>query len=1664
MTPLPWRTLQASPLMQPTIAQAPYGPSLGTQGYAQSVAPLGHLTSSSAAVPLSSAMLMTLRSARHVQHSHDVQSSQPQLPLPPSRGSSLTVPAAQPPYHEGSASAGARTPPPPVYIPSSSPSSASAMPAPLGAGRIVLSPALVATSSLAAPLAPERLVPAALPAAPAPEVDELGRARKTVPTTSTISPLCLAAQACSLEKSIGALEMPRYLQEALFDELLASGSEKYTRDVVPSRPQGDFHPQGPAEIVGDGGKVPGEWCEGSAVAHSQACRGWICDSCGLSNDAGAQRCRGRLCGSERPQAARKEPWKFEQLAPLGSGGADGLGSCISGVGGASSPPADSISTAPSTSLVPASTPTPVGGASSPPAASIATAPSTLLIPASMPPPEHRGWPAAQGDPDVLGAPPSPGGDWFSQVFGFRETESSEVRRWLVLEPSGDRRRPMLRSLANGRRFSVGEFQAPTLAELQRWTKDAATWFPGKLRVSNVVGDVTELHGLPENRLALFQVASRFNCLEVPGADARPEDGITMYAHHHSQGTACSVACAAGAAYRNYFVDVDVLSGGCSLGPSCRPGGLGEYGGSGPSRAGQASGRQLDCLRGICDALGLERDRLLAVASGHTLAEDHGLRQLGERLSALDAAALSRLRGALRVGALFNTSVTAVNWGRTPITDDAQMVTQAFTSGLTVAQSRNDPDLWAGLADVVLEAAYEATLRLAVLNAKRHNGTAASQRVYLTPLSGGLYGGPLSWTTQCLERALARLGNVDLDVRIVSLAPPDPLLACLEGEHPRPGVLRGEIHVPSASPSRSPAASCSPATSPSSSMLMAMGRSGDDLATSPVPGSPTAAPLAFSSHRGQVARGGSSTSPSGNGRGQAAEIIEIILEPGAALGFEAACDILTGRIGVSWIWPGTKAQGAGVALGDELIDVDRVPVAGDSAALARVLRRRPVELRFLRGGFRSAQLRMSPRPSPRNSPQPGVRRANPLLPGSNSSSLSLGAGGAQASSASPISSPMTEFRPMPYSRPLPTPSNISVGVPTSPSMGLLATSGSSANLPSRMATAAAATSPPSPNALRAADAAASAKSMLLGARPSSPLIDPSNNAGSSSVRSPSTGVSSGAMEAVRAEVEAARRAAEAAGEAAEAARRDAEALGATQREMMRRAEEETRALTEQLLEEQARVASLRAELEAARGVGGHVSEVSENDQAGPLTPLAAALSPNSQVPSIAAAAMAAQQSMAQTHPQPRRRTVSGTGSENLTVRDAWGPPDSAGPGRQCMPLCAGTRLSGGASIPLMLRTHRGVNRGSSSAHRCRTTGMPRDLANSHSTGSLSPPRSRKTPRPSGGFSALADGSLSERGHLSFSGEIHHERCGLRPEMRVEKRQSARGDDTSWNIGTPACGSSQFASGTRQRPCTSHSAMQRGASGSGSVAGKVSSSGKGDLAKHNLSCSAKHVGGLSEHRVADRVASLSPTRFLLPVGSGSGSSSLRGSAANARSLSPSRLSMSGAPISSRESRHLARAALREDGPDHTASFSTSSHDADASAGQAPSGGLGRAPQRLKVIWDGQVRYRLSPHMENKADASARPGDVLLGIESRIVRGVRWWRVLGKDPDRGGGGGKSPQRRWIPERGAGPEQRILEVLPPRGVALPSSKAQKMPYCSPRIRGATAAPRTPTQRSSDF
>lgn len=328
--------------------------------------------------------------------------------------------------------------------------------------------------------------------------------------------------------------------------------------------------------------------------------------------------------------------------------------------------------------------------------------------------------------------------WFEKLTGFKEESPGNVRDKLRIE--GD----SFVSAANNQRFAFGRLQIASLDDL-RQTSPPREAFQGKIKLSEVVGDVQGLHALPSNSKALFQAASQFNLLEMIGPNITPEQGIDRYESDHTQGPACAIACGAGTIYRNYFVEIG-------------------------SQIGQTENHQIDCLELIGKELGNGPSLpLWSMRNGYALIGQEGLLAINQKLTLLTAAQRESLKGKLKVGIQWDTEVT--------ITEDKQRVSQIYCSALPVAYCQPASTHWERFARIVLEATYEATLYAALINRDKYG----SDLVYLTLVGGGAFGNEEPWIFESLEKAVNKFKSVPLDVRIVSYGKSNPRLLRLISE-------------------------------------------------------------------------------------------------------------------------------------------------------------------------------------------------------------------------------------------------------------------------------------------------------------------------------------------------------------------------------------------------------------------------------------------------------------------------------------------------------------------------------------------------------------------------------------------------------------------------------------------------------------------------------------------------------------------------------------------------------------------------------------------------------------------------------------------------------------------------------------------------------------------
>jgi hypothetical protein len=281
-------------------------------------------------------------------------------------------------------------------------------------------------------------------------------------------------------------------------------------------------------------------------------------------------------------------------------------------------------------------------------------------------------------------------------------------------------------------------------------RTAGVTVPGRLNLGIAEGDVRRMHIEPENAGAVFQVASQFNLLEMIGPDVTPEQGVTGYAHDRTQGPACAIAAGAGTIWRNYLAPIG-------------------------DQIGQTVDRQLDGLADLGEALALDMGfapgTLWLMRNGYALPDSVMVARIDKHLAGLHERGRDRLRGLLRVGLHRNVEVTEP--GAAPDT----RVTQVYCSALPVAYSGIPAAEWTKFASLILEAAYEATVLSAVLNA----AGGGPRRLLLTRIGGGAFGNDEAWISAAILRALRLIAGQGLEVLMVSYGPPSAAIRVVEAD-------------------------------------------------------------------------------------------------------------------------------------------------------------------------------------------------------------------------------------------------------------------------------------------------------------------------------------------------------------------------------------------------------------------------------------------------------------------------------------------------------------------------------------------------------------------------------------------------------------------------------------------------------------------------------------------------------------------------------------------------------------------------------------------------------------------------------------------------------------------------------------------------------------------
>lgn len=315
----------------------------------------------------------------------------------------------------------------------------------------------------------------------------------------------------------------------------------------------------------------------------------------------------------------------------------------------------------------------------------------------------------------------------------------------------------IKNTVTNRTWCAGRFIDPSIGELRamvqegpvaepkrkkkRKEKEGAR-VPGRFNV--VVGysfapaalrqlDVAALQANPENNGAVFQVASRFECLEGAGED------LTSYTENGAQGELAAISVMPGTIVRRYVLpDINLL-------------------------------RDLDHPaftlhgRGVVKHLSFQgiRAQDLAVAA----AFDTNLVRVGVHNSDVSFGLVDK-RLALGRG-----------HGTHELCKEVQEIISIYTSAVDMHVARGLGRAETRLAETIarrmLISSYEGTILAAAVYGKQKNQGAPRQQLFLTLMGCGVFGNRLEWVAEAIEHCMPDIEALGLDVTLVVFNGNDP---------------------------------------------------------------------------------------------------------------------------------------------------------------------------------------------------------------------------------------------------------------------------------------------------------------------------------------------------------------------------------------------------------------------------------------------------------------------------------------------------------------------------------------------------------------------------------------------------------------------------------------------------------------------------------------------------------------------------------------------------------------------------------------------------------------------------------------------------------------------------------------------------------------------------
>jgi len=329
-------------------------------------------------------------------------------------------------------------------------------------------------------------------------------------------------------------------------------------------------------------------------------------------------------------------------------------------------------------------------------------------------------------------------------------------------------------------YDIGKFRYPTLGKLRSESQEiienndsSDKGEISKLTFNTLIADVQSLHGKVENKFAIFQVASQFNCLEFVSPGVTPESGVTDYSNDRTQGPACCLCTGPAITYRNYLhYYEDEIAVGISIDSE-----------RATARNGQRKERQADMLSDFSRKIGNNVDDngggkgvFWDMKGGYAMSNSKRLQKIPWNKFLTDDSnhcnKYDELMQTLRIGIHEDIEVTHFGgFGIKKIQNKDMKVTHCLCSAVPVsyntAHSRASD--WEPLARIILKASYECVFHAAILNMMRHHNNeecTGSRKIFLTKVGGGVFGNRSSWINDAIIHCCQKFKKFNLEVCLV----------------------------------------------------------------------------------------------------------------------------------------------------------------------------------------------------------------------------------------------------------------------------------------------------------------------------------------------------------------------------------------------------------------------------------------------------------------------------------------------------------------------------------------------------------------------------------------------------------------------------------------------------------------------------------------------------------------------------------------------------------------------------------------------------------------------------------------------------------------------------------------------------------------------------------